>query len=116
MTGRSIDKLLGGRRGSVTISAFESLRAGLEERLRQETEAELGAQSDARFEHTREHRYAYLQKATRQEAEAALHKDFLMEHGSVAKPAEPDPSRSAGSIALCTLAALAARRRLAGRL
>ena len=43
--------------------------------MRQETEAELGAQSDARFEHTREHLYAFLQKATRQEAEAALHKD-----------------------------------------
>jgi hypothetical protein len=43
--------------------------------VRQETEAELGAQSDARFEHTREHLYAFLQKATRQEAEAALHKD-----------------------------------------
>ena len=39
---------------------------------RQEIEAELGAQSDARFEHTREHLHAYLSKSARSEAEAAL--------------------------------------------
>ncbi len=32
-------------------------------------------QAEANFEHTREHLYAYLQKSTRAEAEAALHKD-----------------------------------------
>ena len=69
---KPLDKLLGGRRGSVTLGAYESLRAGLEERLRQEIEAETAAKAEADFEHVREHLYAYLSKSARSEAEHAL--------------------------------------------
>ena len=43
---KPLDRLLGGRRGSVTVSAYESMRAGLEERLRAEIAAEFEAKAE----------------------------------------------------------------------
>ena len=72
---KQLDKLLGGRRGSVTLSAYESMRAGLEERLRQRDRSGVRGASRGRLRDPRRHLYAYLGKATRAEAEAALDKD-----------------------------------------
>ena len=69
---KPLDKLLGGRRGPVTLGAYESMRAGLEERLRAEIAAEFEARVEADFDHTRRHLYEYLSKSTRAEADAAL--------------------------------------------
>jgi hypothetical protein len=56
----------------VTISAFESLRASLEEQIREHVEAETAARAEADFQHTREHLHAYLSKSARSEAEHPL--------------------------------------------
>ena len=92
---KPLNKLLGGRRGSVTVSAFESLRASLEAQIREQVEAEATAKAEADFQHTREHLYAYLSKSARSEAEHALTEQRREVHAETLHLAARDATISA---------------------